>query len=408
MKVVLVTLLICLSLAPIFVQKGLYNISYGDMAFTENGEVREYKIEDDYFEAMIPVLHPDQDVLAGWYLAYKIPQNGNSAPLIEQLVRLHGSPLNKNDPVVRWDLGGKKHVDAGFDIWHDRFWVIYANDEFAQAFNQTKLSPEDGTDIKLNRYMKKRLMNPYPINGSQTREQQIEILKESINLAERFNQPDLKTQRELTLLAIFLEMSRTELLDARTLDEIEIYARSLGQEDAVSQFALNQSNLQSELEDQKRKQDLALLKKHLDMSLTKVLDQKLLDEIFTTARNMGKEELIAIYEQNQVNLKLKLASEEEKRKQDIAKAEKFWIGNTYIFSTSEIYGGSSSRYLIKDNHKATLEYSSYYNYNGEKGPSSYRTEELTWEIDEFDTSILKLSDDYKLVNKDGKVSRRNK
>ncbi|HRR01062.1 MAG TPA: hypothetical protein P5518_07050 [Candidatus Cloacimonas sp.] len=96
------------------------------------------------------------------------------------------------------------------------------------------------------------------------------------------------------------------------------------------------------------------------------------------------------------------------RKADIAKAEKFWIGNTYNFSTSEIYGGSSSRYLIKDNHKATLEYSSYNNYNGEKGPTSYRTEELTWEIDELDTSIIKLSDGYKLVNKDGKVSRRYK
>jgi len=94
------------------------------------------------------------------------------------------------------------------------------------------------------------------------------------------------------------------------------------------------------------------------------------------------------------------------RKADIAKAEKFWIGNTYNFSTSEIYGGSSSRYLIKDNHKATLEYSSYYNYSGEKGPTSYRSEELTWEIDELDTSILKLSDDYNLVNKDGKVFRR--
>jgi len=98
----------------------------------------------------------------------------------------------------------------------------------------------------------------------------------------------------------------------------------------------------------------------------------------------------------------------KKRRDDIAKAEKFWIGNTYNFSTSEIYGGSSSRYLIKDNHKATLEYSSYYNYNGEKGPTSYRSEELTWEIDELDTSILKLSDNYNLVNKDGKVFRRYK
>lgn len=92
------------------------------------------------------------------------------------------------------------------------------------------------------------------------------------------------------------------------------------------------------------------------------------------------------------------------RKADIAKAEKFWIGKSYSFSSKQVYGDMFWNYQIMPDHKASEKTEDYYYYDGVKGPSSYRTNELTWEVDQFDLNVLKLSNGKKLVNKDGKVS----
>lgn len=92
------------------------------------------------------------------------------------------------------------------------------------------------------------------------------------------------------------------------------------------------------------------------------------------------------------------------RKVDIAKAEKFWIGKSYSFSSKQVYGDMFWNYQIMPDHKASEKTEDYYYYDGVKGPSSYRTNELTWEVDQFDLNVLKLSNGKKLVNKDGKVS----
>ncbi len=92
------------------------------------------------------------------------------------------------------------------------------------------------------------------------------------------------------------------------------------------------------------------------------------------------------------------------RKADIAKAEKFWIGKSYSFSSKQVYGDMFWNYQIMPDHKASEKAEDYYYYDGVKGPSSYRTNELTWEVDQFDLNVLKLSNGKKLVNKDGKVS----
>ncbi len=92
------------------------------------------------------------------------------------------------------------------------------------------------------------------------------------------------------------------------------------------------------------------------------------------------------------------------RKADIAKAEKFWIGKSNSFSSKQVYGDMFWNYQIMPDHKASEKTEDYYYYDGVKGPSSYRTNELTWEVDQFDLNVLKLSNGKKLVNKDGKVS----
>ncbi len=92
------------------------------------------------------------------------------------------------------------------------------------------------------------------------------------------------------------------------------------------------------------------------------------------------------------------------RKVDIAKAEKFWIGKSYSFSSKQVYGDMFWNYQIMPDHKASEKTEDYYYYDGVKGPSSYRTKELTWEVDEADTNTLILSNGNRLVNKDGKVS----